>query len=93
MEDLDPLTIVRDLFDQAAGQLTGLKTGLIDFFKAAKRNIMVCFPVEMDDGYDSYYPNIHRHEIAEQTKSKLEAIAGLERSRERRFRVYSFAGR
>ncbi len=50
MQDLDPLTISCDRFDQAANKLTGLKTSLIDFFKAAKRNIMVCFPVEMDDG-------------------------------------------
>jgi len=49
-EDLNPLQIVRDRFDQAANHVVGLKTGLIDFFKAPKRNIAVCFPVEMDDG-------------------------------------------
>jgi glutamate dehydrogenase (NAD(P)+) len=50
MEELNPLQIVRDRFDQAASHVTGLRTGLIHFFKAPKRTIGVCFPVEMDDG-------------------------------------------
>ena len=49
-EELDPLQIVRDRFDQAASHVEGLRTGLIDFFKAPRRTIGVCFPVEMDDG-------------------------------------------
>jgi glutamate dehydrogenase (NAD(P)+) len=49
-EELDPLQIVRDRFDQAASHVEGLRTGLVDFFKAPKRTISVCFPVEMDDG-------------------------------------------
>lgn len=49
-EELNPLQIVHDRFDQAAGHVEGLRTGLIDFFKAPKRTISVCFPVEMDDG-------------------------------------------
>ena len=49
-EELDPLQIVRDRFEQSASLVAGLKAGLIDFFKAPKRTISVCFPVEMDDG-------------------------------------------
>lgn len=49
-EELNPLQIVRDRFDQAASHVEGLRTGLIDFFKAPRRTIGVCFPVEMDDG-------------------------------------------
>jgi glutamate dehydrogenase (NAD(P)+) len=49
-EDLDPLQIVRNRFDQAASHVVGLKTGLIDFFRTPKRTITVCFPIEMDDG-------------------------------------------
>ena len=49
-EELNPLQIVRDRFDQAASHVQGLRAGLIDFFKAPKRTISVCFPVEMDDG-------------------------------------------
>lgn len=49
-EELDPLQIVRDRFDQAASHIEGLRTGLIDFFKVPRRTIGVCFPVEMDDG-------------------------------------------
>jgi len=58
IEELNPMQIVRDRFDQAAQHVVGLKTGLIDYFKAANRNIKVCFPVEMDDGsvrtFDGY---------------------------------------
>lgn len=50
IEELDPLQIVRDRFDQAASHVKGLKSGLVDFFKAPNRNVMVSFPVEMDDG-------------------------------------------
>ncbi len=49
-EELDPLKIVQDRFDQAASHVKGLKSGLIDFFKAPNRTVMVSFPVEMDDG-------------------------------------------
>ena len=49
-EDLNPLQMARDRFDHAAQHVAGIKTGLIDFFKAPKRTINVCFPVEMDDG-------------------------------------------
>ena len=49
-EELNPLQIVRDRFDLAATHVEGLRTGLIDFFKAPRRTIGVCFPVEMDDG-------------------------------------------
>ena len=50
MEELDPLNIARDRIDDAAIFVPGLKKGLIDFFKAPKRTISCCFPVEMDDG-------------------------------------------
>ncbi|MEX0962922.1 MAG: Glu/Leu/Phe/Val dehydrogenase [Pseudohongiellaceae bacterium] len=50
MEELDPLIIVRDRIDVAVGFIPGLKTGLVEFFKAPKRTISCCFPVEMDDG-------------------------------------------
>lgn len=57
-EELNPMQIARDRFDQAAEHVEGLKTGLIDYFKATNRNIKVCFPVEMDDGsvrsFDGY---------------------------------------
>lgn len=49
-EELDPLQIVRDRFEMAASHIDGLKAGLIEFFKAPRRIITVCFPVEMDDG-------------------------------------------
>jgi len=48
-ESLNPLQSFRDRFDEAAAHVKGLRTGLIDFFKAPKRTISVCFPVEMDD--------------------------------------------
>ncbi len=34
VENLDPLHIARERFEQAAPYITGLKRGLIDFFKA-----------------------------------------------------------
>lgn len=50
MEELDPLHIARDRIGEAASFVPGLKKGLIEFFKAPKRTISCCFPVEMDDG-------------------------------------------
>ena len=50
VENLDPLHIAQERFDQAAAYITGLKRGLIDFFKAPKCMVSVCFPIEMDDG-------------------------------------------
>jgi glutamate dehydrogenase (NAD(P)+) len=50
MKELDPLDIARDRIDEAASFVPGLKKGLVDFFKAPKRTISCCFPVEMDDG-------------------------------------------
>jgi glutamate dehydrogenase (NAD(P)+) len=50
MEELDPLQIARDRFDRAASFVPGLKPGLVNFFKAPKRIISICFPVEMDNG-------------------------------------------
>lgn len=50
MEELDPLSIARDRIDEAVSFIPGLKTGLVAFFKAPKRTISCCFPVEMDDG-------------------------------------------
>lgn len=49
-EELDPITITWQQFDQAADQIGDLKHGLIDFLRHPKRLINVCFPVEMDDG-------------------------------------------
>jgi len=49
-EDLDPFHISRQQFEQAAGHLRGLKRGLIEFLNSPKRSIIVCFPVEMEDG-------------------------------------------
>jgi len=49
-ENTNPLQAVRDRFDQASQHIAGLKTGLINFFKAPKRIISICFPVVMDDG-------------------------------------------
>ena len=50
MEELDPLSIARDRIDEAVSFIPGLKTGLVAFFKAPKRIVSCCFPVEMDDG-------------------------------------------
>jgi glutamate dehydrogenase (NAD(P)+) len=50
MEELDPLSIARDRIDEAASFVPGLKKGLVEFFKAPKRTLTCCFPVEMDDG-------------------------------------------
>ncbi len=50
VENLAPLFIAQQRFEQAAAYIAGFKEGLIDFFKAPKRTIGVCFPIEMDDG-------------------------------------------
>ncbi len=49
-ENLDPVFISQAQFHRAAGYISGLKTGLIDFFNVPKRAIIFRFPVEMDDG-------------------------------------------
>jgi len=49
-DQTDPLQVVRDRFDQAATHVTGLSSGLAEFFKAPNRTVAVTFPVEMDDG-------------------------------------------
>lgn len=48
-ENLDPVFISGQQFDNAARYIVGLKTGLIDFLKQPKRIITVNFPIEMDD--------------------------------------------
>lgn len=45
-----PLKIAQDRIDHAARYIPDLPAGLIEFFKAPKRTIGVCFPVECDDG-------------------------------------------
>lgn len=50
MQRFDPLAMMHEQFDRAVTLVGALKSGLIDFFKAPKRSIGVCFPVEMDDG-------------------------------------------
>jgi glutamate dehydrogenase (NAD(P)+) len=45
-----PLKIAQDRIDHAARYITDLPAGLVEFFKAPKRTIGVCFPVECDDG-------------------------------------------
>lgn len=45
-----PLKVAQDRIDHAARYITDLPTGLVEFFKAPKRTIGVCFPVECDDG-------------------------------------------
>ncbi len=50
MESLDPLRIVQERFQVAAGYLPEFKKGLVDFLAQPRRSIEVCFPVEMDDG-------------------------------------------
>jgi glutamate dehydrogenase/leucine dehydrogenase len=49
-ENLDPVFISQVQFHRAAAYISGLKTGLIDFFNVPKRAIIFRFPVEMDDG-------------------------------------------
>jgi len=49
-ENLDPVFIGQAQFHRAATYISGLKTGLIDFFNVPKRAVTFRFPVEMDDG-------------------------------------------
>jgi len=49
-ENLDPVFISQAQFHRAAGYISGLKRGLIDFFNTPKRAVIFRFPVEMDDG-------------------------------------------
>lgn len=49
-ENLDPVFISQTQFYRAAGHISGLKRGLIDFFNTPKRAVIFRFPVEMDDG-------------------------------------------
>lgn len=49
-ESIDPLEAQAEQFRRARCHLAGFKRGLIEFFKAPKRSIGVCFPIEMDDG-------------------------------------------
>ena len=37
-------------FEKAAAHVDGLKRGLKEFFVVPKRTILVCFPIELDDG-------------------------------------------
>lgn len=50
VENLDPVFISQAQFRRAAVYISGLKTGLIDFFNVPKRAVIFRFPVEMDDG-------------------------------------------
>jgi glutamate dehydrogenase (NAD(P)+) len=45
-----PLKVAQDRIDQAARYIPDLPAGLIEYFKAPKRTIGLCFPVECDDG-------------------------------------------
>jgi glutamate dehydrogenase (NAD(P)+) len=49
-ENLDPIAISEQQFDQACRYIHGLKRGLIDFLKQPKRINIVNFPIELDDG-------------------------------------------
>ena len=49
-ENLDPIAISEQQFDQASRYIHGLKRGLIDFLKQPKRINIVNFPIELDDG-------------------------------------------
>lgn len=49
-ENMDPVFICQNQFQRAAGHISGLKRGLIDFFNTPKRAVILRFPVEMDDG-------------------------------------------
>jgi glutamate dehydrogenase (NAD(P)+) len=49
-EDLDPLHITHAQFQRAIEHLDDIKKGVIGFLMAPKRSIIVCFPIEMDDG-------------------------------------------
>jgi len=47
--DPDPVRENLEQFHRAAQYISGLKTGLIDFFNVPKRAVIFRFPVEMDD--------------------------------------------
>lgn len=49
-ENLDPLVISQTQFHRARAHIKGMKHGLIEFFEVPKRTVVVCFPVEMEDG-------------------------------------------
>jgi glutamate dehydrogenase (NAD(P)+) len=49
-ETLDPIVISEQQFDKAAAHIADLKIGLIDFLKQPKRQYVINFPVELDDG-------------------------------------------
>ncbi len=49
-ENLDPIAISEQQFDQASRYIRGLKRGLIGFLKQPKRINVVNFPIELDDG-------------------------------------------
>jgi len=49
-ENLDPIVISEQQFDNAAAYITDLKAGLVDFLKRPKRTYIINFPIEMDDG-------------------------------------------
>jgi len=49
-ENLDPVAISEQQFDQALCYIKTIKRGLISFLKKPKRINIVNFPVEMDDG-------------------------------------------
>ena len=49
LENLDPIYISEQQFDQAVCYIKRLKSGLIDFLRKPKRINIVNFPVEMDD--------------------------------------------
>jgi glutamate dehydrogenase (NAD(P)+) len=49
-ENLDPIVISEQQFDQASRYIRGLKRGLIGFLKQPKRINIVNFPLELDDG-------------------------------------------
>lgn len=90
VENLDPLHISRERFEQAASYITGLKRGLVDFFQAPKRMVSVCFPIEMDDGsVRSFYGHraLHSHVLGpgkggiryhpQLTRNEVISLAGL----------------
>ncbi len=49
-ENRSPAHISHLQFQRAAAHLSGLKRGLMDFFRYPKRTITTCFPIEMEDG-------------------------------------------
>jgi glutamate dehydrogenase (NAD(P)+) len=49
-ENLDPIAISEQQFDQASRYIRGLKRGLVGFLNQPKRINIVNFPIELDDG-------------------------------------------